>query len=79
MVEVRLYTTEGMHIGTVEADAEPVREGVLESDGNTYIWNQRNGQWRQVSDVVKLKKPTAVQNAPQQPPEPSIVKSPDKG
>jgi len=54
-MEVRLYDTNGMHIGSMDADAEPAQDGVVESGGKVYIWNQRNNQWREASGTAKSK------------------------
>jgi hypothetical protein len=54
-MEVRLHDANGMHIGSVDADAEPAQDGVVESGGKVYIWNQRNNQWREASGTFKSK------------------------
>ena len=54
-MEVRLHDANGMHVGSMDADAEPMPDGVVESGGKLYIWNQRNSQWREASGVAKSK------------------------
>lgn len=52
-IEVRLYDANGGQVGTTDADAEPDKEGLIESGGKTYVWNQRNGQWREARGSAK--------------------------
>jgi len=54
-MEVRLHDANGMHIGSIDADDEPAHDGVVESGGKVYIWNQRNNQWRESSGSFKSK------------------------
>lgn len=54
-MEVRLYDANGTHIGSMDADEEPAKDGVVESGGDIYIWNQRNNQWRKSSGTAKSK------------------------
>lgn len=54
-MEVKLYDANGAQTGTAEAEDEPGREGVVEHGGKTYVWNQRNAQWREAAATVKLK------------------------
>lgn len=56
MVPVRLWDEASNVVAEVEYDAEDVPEGalrpdVLEHGGKTYVWNQRNGQYRIASPV----------------------------
>ena len=54
----RLYDAQGMHVADIESDedltAATARENVVEAGGKTYIWNQRNGQWRPATGTVKI-------------------------
>lgn len=52
-VDVRLYDANGQHTGGMTVDEEPNREGTIESGGKTYVWSQRNNQWREASGTAK--------------------------
>ena len=54
-VEVRLYDANGLQVGSMDADEEPAKDGLVESGGKTYLWNQRNNQWREVSGTASAK------------------------
>lgn len=54
-LEVRLYDANGLHLGSMAVDEEPAKDGLVESGGKTYMWNQRNNQWREVSGTFKGK------------------------
>ena len=45
-------------VDTVEHDSDllagEMRTAVLEHGGKTYLWDQRNAQWRQATDTVSL-------------------------
>lgn len=55
MGELRLYDANGAQTGAADTDVEPNREGVLDVGGKTYVWNQRNSQWREATTVAKLR------------------------
>lgn len=54
-MEVRLYDANGQHVGSMDADEEPAKDGLVESGGKTYVWNQRNNQWREASGTASAK------------------------
>lgn len=56
MSEVHLHDASGQHLTTEEHDGDPDRAAVIQHDGHSYVWDQRNAQWRQATDVVKLGK-----------------------
>lgn len=53
-----LYDANGQHVSDIETDEDVMlataREGHLEVGGKIYIWNQRNGQWRESAGGVKV-------------------------
>jgi hypothetical protein len=55
---VRLYDANGQHVADAEHDedlsAAATRGGTVEAGGKTYVWDQRNGQWRESSATYKL-------------------------
>ena len=52
----RLYDANGVHTGNIETDDDTssaeARSSVIEAAGKTYVWDQRNAQWRE-ADVLK--------------------------
>ena len=53
-----LYDANGQQVGAVEHEDDlsqaAAKDGVIESGGKTYVWNQRNNQWREATNVHKI-------------------------
>jgi len=68
---VRLYDANGQYTGEVEHDVDmsgaATRSGVMRYSGKNYVYDQRNSQWREASEVYEVKgkmdKPEAAEPA----------------
>jgi len=54
-----LYDANGNQVGELEHDVDmsgaATRDGVIRNGGKVYVWNQRNSQWREASQVYEVK------------------------